>query len=84
MVVWLNAHVPNELVALLAAGLLFILPTDLRTGAVTLDWKQASNINWGIILLFGGGLAFGNWTVKTGLSDAAGASFVHLFGTSNI
>ena len=84
VVVWLNAHIPNELVALLAAGLLFILPTDLRTGAVTLDWKQASNINWGIILLFGGGLAFGDLMVKTGLSDAAGAGFVHLFGTSNV
>jgi solute carrier family 13 (sodium-dependent dicarboxylate transporter), member 2/3/5 len=84
LIVSLNAHLPNELVALLAAGLLFVLPTDLRTGAFTLNWKQAANINWGIILLFGGGLAFGDLMTKTGLSDAVGLGFVNLFGTSGV
>ena len=84
LMVSLNAHLPNELVALLAAGLLFVLPTDLRAGAFTLNWKQAANINWGIILLFGGGLAFGDLMTKTGLSDAIGLGFVNLFGTSNV
>lgn len=84
LILWLDTHLPNELVALLAAGLLFILPTDLKTGAMTLNWKQASNINWGIILLFGGGLAFGDLMVKTGLSDAVGTGFVHLFGTTGM
>ena len=84
VIVWLNMHLPNELVALLAAGLLFILPTDLRAGVFTLNWKHASNINWGIILLFGGGLAFGELMSKTGLSDAIGTGFVNLFGTSDI
>ncbi len=84
VVAWLNMHLPNELVALLAAGLLFVLPTDLRAGVFTLNWKQASHINWGIILLFGGGLAFGDLMSKTGLSDAIGTGFVSLFGTSGI
>lgn len=84
VIVSLNAHLPNELVALLAAGLLFVLPTDLRAGVFTLNWKQASNINWGIILLFGGGLAFGELMTKTGLSDAIGMGFVSVFGTSDV
>ena len=84
VVVTINSHLPNELVALLAAGLLFVLPTNLRAGAFTLDWKQASNINWGIILLFGGGLAFGELMSKTGLSDAVGTGFVSMFGTSGV
>jgi sodium-dependent dicarboxylate transporter 2/3/5 len=84
VIVSLNAHLPNELVALLAAGLLFVLPTDLGTGAFTLNWKQAANINWGIILLFGGGLAFGDLMTKTGLSNAVGLGFVNLFGTSDV
>ena len=79
-VVWLDRHLPNELVALLAAGLLFVLPTDRRLSRFTLTWKQASNINWGIILLFGGGLAFGDLMLKTGLSDAIGKGFIDLFG----
>jgi sodium-dependent dicarboxylate transporter 2/3/5 len=84
VIVWLNTHLPNELVALLAAGLLFVLPTDLQAGVFTLNWKQASNINWGIILLFGGGLAFGELMTKTGLSDAIGTGFVTVFGTSDL
>jgi solute carrier family 13 (sodium-dependent dicarboxylate transporter), member 2/3/5 len=83
-IVWLNARLPNELVALLAAGLLFILPTDVRTGTFTLQWKQTANINWGIILLFGGGLAFGDLMSKTGLSDAVGTGFVTLVGPNDI
>jgi len=84
LIVSLNAHLPNELVALLAAGLLFVLPTELGTGSFTLNWKQATNINWGIILLFGGGLAFGDLMTKTALSNAVGLGFVNLFGTSDV
>jgi sodium-dependent dicarboxylate transporter 2/3/5 len=84
LITWLEAHVPNELVALLVAGLLFMLPTDLRNGEFTLSWKQAANIHWGIILLFGGGLAFGELMTRTGLSDAAGQGFVNLFGLKSM
>jgi sodium-dependent dicarboxylate transporter 2/3/5 len=80
VVIWLDRHLPNELVALLAAGLLFVLPIDRHFSRFTLTWKQASNINWGIILLFGGGLVFGELMLKTGLSDAIGKGFVDLFG----
>ncbi|WP_447978894.1 SLC13 family permease [Candidatus Nitrospira bockiana] len=82
-VLWLDSRLPTELVALLAAGLLFILPADPR-GTPTLTWKQASHINWGIIVLFGGGLAFGDLMIKTGLSDSVGEGFVELFGTTSL
>jgi len=81
---WFDAHLPNELVGLLAAGLLFLLPTDLNRGAFTLTWKQAMDIDWGTILLFGGGLALGELMVKTGLSRAVGEGFVAGFGVSTL
>jgi sodium-dependent dicarboxylate transporter 2/3/5 len=84
LVVWIDAHLPNELVALLAATLLFMLPIDMRSGTFTLSWKEATNINWGIILLFGGGLAFGDLMMKTGLSHAVGGGFVTLFGVKTV
>jgi sodium-dependent dicarboxylate transporter 2/3/5 len=84
MAIWLDRHLPNELVALLAAGLLFVLPTDRRLTRFTLTWKQASNINWGIILLFGGGLVFGDLMLKTGLSYAIGKGFIDLFGKPSL
>jgi len=64
----------------LAAGLLFFLPVNAQRGEFTLSWKQAANIDWGTILLFGGGLAFGHLMVKTGLAEAVGRGMVALFG----
>lgn len=84
LTLWLNAHLPNELVAILTAGLLFLLPTNLGKGEFTLSWKQAANINWGTILLFGGGLAFGELTIKTGLSHSMGQGVVALFGSQTV
>ncbi|MBI4400879.1 MAG: SLC13/DASS family transporter [Nitrospirae bacterium] len=84
VVVWLATHVPNELVAILATGLLFLLPTNLKNGEFTLSWKQAADINWGVIILFGGGLAFGQLMVKTGLSEAVGHGFVTFLGVQTV
>lgn len=84
LAVWFEQHLPNELVGLLAAGLLFLLPTNLSRGEFTLSWKQALDIDWGTILLFGGGLAFGELMVKTGLSHAVGHGFVALFGVTTL
>lgn len=84
LVLQLDAWLPHELAALLAAGLLFVLPTDWRQGEFTLSWKQASGINWGILLLFGGGLAFGELMVQTGLSESVGKGFVTLLGVETV
>lgn len=83
-VIWFNQHLPNEVVAILAASLLFVLPTNLPRTEFTLSWKQAANINWGVVLLFGGGLAFGDLMVRTGLSHSLGQGFVSLFGSQTV
>ena len=84
VVVWLKKHLPKELVPILAAGLLFILPIHFRQGIFTLTWKQALNINWGTILLFGGGIAFGHLMVETQLAYTIGEGLVHLFGVQSV
>lgn len=84
LAVWFNQHLPNEVVAILAAGLLFVLPTSLHRAEFTLSWKQAAAINWGVILLFGGGLAFGELMVQTGLSHSLGQGFVSFFGSQAV
>ncbi len=80
LVRWFNTHLPKELVAIVAAGVLFVLPVDWDEGTVTLSWKQATNINWGTILLFGGGLAFGHLMVQTSLARTVGEGMVVLLG----
>lgn len=45
----------NEgIVAILAAALLFVLPVDWARREFTLDWNQASQIDWGTVIPFGG------------------------------
>jgi sodium-dependent dicarboxylate transporter 2/3/5 len=59
-------------VAILGAGLLFVLQTNFRRSEFTLTWKEAKRIDWGTILLFGGGIALGNLMVTTGLATWLG------------
>jgi sodium-dependent dicarboxylate transporter 2/3/5 len=62
------AAVPESLAALIGAVLLFLLPLDWRKRQFTLTWDQASRIDWGIVLLYGGGLALGDLAFSTGLA----------------
>jgi sodium-dependent dicarboxylate transporter 2/3/5 len=71
-VVRLNALFPESIAALIGASLLFLLPVSWRARQFTLTWEQASKIDWGIVLLFGGGLAMGKLADSTGLSAALG------------
>lgn len=67
-----NASVPEAVAAILGALLLFVLPVDWRARRFTLTWDQAVRIDWGIVLLFGGGLALGGLAFSTGLAEAVG------------
>jgi len=73
---WLTVKVtalfPESIAAMIGALLLFVLPVSWRSRRFTLTWDEASNIDWGIILLFGGGLAMGGLADSTGLADSFG------------
>ena len=61
--------------------LLFFLPVDLKKGQMTLTWKEGvSGIDWGTMLLFGGGLAMGGMMYTTGLSDWVGNGLKEVLG----
>jgi sodium-dependent dicarboxylate transporter 2/3/5 len=67
-----QAAVPEGAAAMLGAVLLFLLPLDWRKRQFTLTWEQAGRIDWGIVLLYGGGLALGDLAFSTGLARALG------------
>jgi len=69
---------PEAVAALIGASLLFILPVNWKKREFTLQWHQASDIDWGTILLFGGGLALGELMFKTGLAKAIGTFLIEL------
>jgi sodium-dependent dicarboxylate transporter 2/3/5 len=67
-----SGPLPEEVVGLAAGLLLFILPTNVREARFTLNWADAVKIEWGTLLLFGGGLALGELMFKTGVAEALG------------
>lgn len=61
---------PEGVSAILGAALLFLLPGS--KGERAIDWKEAAHIDWGVVLLYGGGFALGELSNQTGLADAVG------------
>jgi solute carrier family 13 (sodium-dependent dicarboxylate transporter), member 2/3/5 len=64
--------VPESIAALIGALMLFVLPIDWRARKFTLAWDEALKIDWGVMLLYGGGLAMGELAFSTGLAEALG------------
>ncbi|QVQ53513.1 DASS family sodium-coupled anion symporter [Spiractinospora alimapuensis] len=74
---WLES-VSDALVAMMVAVLLFIIPVS-RTERL-LDWDSALKLPWGILLLFGGGIAISSQFTATGLSEWIGGRVAILDG----
>src|SRR5699024_158220 len=67
-------------IAMLAAVLLFLIPTRRQQGRL-LDWSVARDLPWGVLLLFGGGLALAAAIVETGVDQWLGELLVNIEGT---
>jgi len=79
-----NERLPEAAAALLAALLLFLLPLDWRKRQFTLTWRQAVEIDWGTLLLFGGGLTLGDLMFQTQLAEQLGSGLLHFFGATSV
>lgn len=76
-----NRVFPEAIAAMVGALLLFLMPVDAKKQKMTLEWKQAvEGVEWGTLLLFGGGLAMGGMMYSTGLSDWIGDQIIALMG----
>lgn len=73
-------QITDGMIAVLAAVLLFVIPTSAGKPSRVLDWKDSVNIPWGILLLFGGGLAIAAGFRGTGLSEWMGTQLTVLDG----
>ncbi|ADC49167.1 sodium:dicarboxylate cotransporter DASS family [Alkalihalophilus pseudofirmus OF4] len=70
----------DGMIAVLAAVMLFVIPTSRKFGSRILEWKDSRDIPWGVLLLFGGGLAIAAGFRETGLSDWMGTQLTVLDG----
>jgi len=77
---WFGLPQANDAsVALLAVVLMAALPNG--EGGRLLRWKKARQIPWGVLLLFGGGIAIANAFAQSGLADIIAGelqAFLHL------
>ena len=78
---WYGGRMPEAMAALAGASLLFILPTNWKKREFTITWKQATNIDWGILIFFGAGLTLGNLMLETKLAEVTGMKLLQLTGS---
>ena len=75
---WLGVPLSDTAIALIAAILLFVLPSSIDAGKPLLDWGVARHIAWDVLLLFGGGLALASAFEATQLATALGEAVAGL------
>lgn len=61
-------------ISMLAAFVLFSLPFRFSEGDFILSWDDTINLPWGILILFGGGLALASGLSAAGVIDRIGQS----------
>ncbi len=67
--------ISDTTIAMLAGMLLFIIPTgEKKTPGALLDWANCKALPWGVLLLFGGGLALAGLIKSSGLAMFIGES----------
>ena len=78
-----DSHFPEAIAAMIGGLMLFFLPVNVKTGEMTMTWKDGiEGIEWGTLLLFGGGLAMGSMMYDTGLSAWIGNGLKEALGNN--
>ncbi|SFF64270.1 solute carrier family 13 (sodium-dependent dicarboxylate transporter), member 2/3/5 [Halobacillus alkaliphilus] len=68
--------IDDTIIALFGAFVLFIIPSRNKEGSI-LDWDTVLKLPWGILWLFGGGLALAAGIVSSGLDKWIGNQLVN-------
>ncbi|WP_226963818.1 DASS family sodium-coupled anion symporter [Nostocoides sp. F2B08] len=75
-----NTPITDAGIAMVAAFLLFVLPAGAQRGVRVLPWHTAEKLPWGVLLLFGGGLALSAQFGSSGLTEWIGEQTAGLGG----
>ena len=67
------ANLSDAAIAVAAAIALFIVPVDRAKGIFVCDWDTAVKLPWGVLILFGGGLALAAATEANGVAQFIGS-----------
>jgi len=67
-----NLTLTDAGISLLAAFALFAIPFRFNKGEFILEWEDTIKLPWGILILFGGGLALAKAMAEAGIIDTIG------------
>lgn len=73
----------NEGAVVVLAAMLFFLPRGDGSGDSTLTWPEATQIDWGTVVLVGAGLTIGTMMNATGLAETFGAAIADATGVQS-
>lgn len=59
----------DTIISLIGAISLFAIPMNFKKGSFVLQWNDTEKLAWGILILFGGGLALAKGMASSGLVD---------------
>ncbi len=78
----------DTMISIFAAISLFAIPYNLKKGDFIISWKDTSQLAWGILILFGGGLALAKGMSVSGIVDlvagAIAASDISILVTASL
>lgn len=78
--IYLGINYRDENAAILGALAMFLFPTGQNTKEKILRWSDTEKLPWGILLLFGGGLALAAVLEKNGVLEFLASTFESFHG----
>ncbi|MCE7792326.1 SLC13 family permease [Salipaludibacillus sp. CUR1] len=81
---YVHPNIDDTLIAITGALVLFLIPSFKYQGVKLMNWHTAKDVPWGILILFGGGLAIAGAFGDSGLDVWIGEQLTVLVGVQFI
>jgi len=81
---WVQPRFPASVAALLGMVVMFAVPARDRPAGRAISWREAVTIDWGVILLFGSGIALGQALFASGLAKDLGEAAARVSGAHSV
>ncbi|HMJ70719.1 MAG TPA: DASS family sodium-coupled anion symporter [Cyclobacteriaceae bacterium] len=79
----LGAEIFNDTnIAITGGVLMFLVPVNFKSNEFLISWDDTKRLPWGILILFGGGIALAKGMESTGIIKGIGDSIAGLQGVS--
>jgi sodium-dependent dicarboxylate transporter 2/3/5 len=66
---WRLGWVDEFVIGLMAGLALFVIPVNVSRGEFVMGWRDTRRVDWGTLILFGGGIALSEAMFRSGVAD---------------